>query len=47
MISDEQSYAFNQPYAGATNFNKHYTRLIGDLQLVGEELDCAVHLDRM
>ena len=47
MIFDEQSYAFNQPYSGATKFNKHYTRLIGDLKPAGEEFDCAVHLDRM
>jgi type III restriction enzyme len=47
MIFDEQSYAFNQPYAGATKFNKHYTPLVGDLKPTGEEFDCAVHLDRM
>lgn len=47
MIFDEQSYAFNQPYSGATKFNKHYTPLIGDLKSEGEEFDCAVYLDRM
>jgi type III restriction enzyme len=47
MIFDEQSYAFNQPYAGATKFSKHYTPLIGDLKAEGEEFDCAVHLDRL
>jgi type III restriction enzyme len=47
MIFDEATYAFNQPYAGATTFNKHYTPLIGDLKPTGEEFDCAVHLDRM
>lgn len=47
MIFDEQSYAFNQPYAGATKFNKHYTPLVGDLKPTGEEFDCAVYLDRM
>lgn len=47
MIFDEQSYAFNQPYAGNTRFNKHYTSLIGDLKAEGEEFDCAVHLDRL
>ena len=47
MIFDEQSYAFNQPYAGATKFGKHYTPLIGDLKPTGEEFDCAVYLDRM
>lgn len=47
MIFDESTYAFNQPYSGATKFNKHYTPLIGDLKPSGEEFDCAVHLDRM
>lgn len=47
MIFDEATYAFNEPYAGDTRFNKHYTPLIGDLKPSGEEFDCAVHLDRM
>lgn len=47
MIFDEQTYAFNQPYAGATKFGKHYTPLVGDLKPTGEEFDCAVYLDRM
>ena len=47
MIFDEATYAFNQPYSGATKFNKHYTSLVGDLKSSGEEFDCAVHLDRM
>lgn len=47
MIFDEATYAFNQPYAGGTVFNKHYTPLIGDLKPTGEEFDCAVYLDRM
>ena len=47
MIFDEDTYAFNQPYSGATKFNKHYTRLVGDLKSSGEEFECAVHLDRM
>lgn len=46
MIFDEQSYAPNQPYAGTTKFNKHYTRLVGDLGSTGEEFDCALHIDR-
>ncbi|MGV6838722.1 MAG: DEAD/DEAH box helicase [Planktomarina sp.] len=46
MIFDEATYAYNQPYAGGTKFNKHYTALIGDLQAQGEEFDCAVYLDR-
>ncbi|WP_174821766.1 hypothetical protein [Ruegeria atlantica] len=47
MIFDEQSYAFNQPYAEATKFNKHYTPLIGDLKAEGEGFECAVYLDRL
>ena len=47
IIFDEQTYAPNQPYSGATKFSKHYTRLIGDLLPTGEEFDCAVHLDRL
>lgn len=46
MIFDEATYAYNQPYAGSTKFNKHYTTLIGDLKAEGEEFDCAVYLDR-
>lgn len=46
IIFDEQTYAPNQPYAGATRFNKHYTRLVGDLANKGEEFDCAVYLDQ-
>ena len=46
IIFDEQTYAPNQPYSGGTKFNKHYTHLVGDLAAIGEEFDCAVHLDR-
>ena len=46
IIFDEQTYAPNQPYSGATKFDKHYTRLVGDLAATGEEFNCAVYLDR-
>jgi type III restriction enzyme len=46
IIFDEQTYAPNQPYSGGTRFEKHYTRLIGDLEPRGEEFDCALYLDR-
>lgn len=46
IIFDEQTYAPNQPYAGSTKFNKHYTRLVGDLGSTGEEFDCALYIDR-
>lgn len=45
IIFDEQTYAPNQPYSGATKFDKHYTRLVGDLAATGEEFNCAVYLD--
>ncbi len=47
MIFDDQSYSYNQPYAGATKFNKHYTTIVGDLKPTGEEFDCAAYLDNM
>lgn len=46
IIFDEQTYAPNQPYAGGTKFQKHYTNLVGDLDPSGEEFECAVYLDR-
>jgi type III restriction enzyme len=47
MIFDEATYAFNQPYAGARKFNKHYTPIVGDLKPSGEEFDCACYLDNL
>ena len=47
MIFDDQTYSYNQPYAGATKFNRHYTTIVGDLKPSGEEFDCAAYLDNM
>lgn len=47
LILDENSYAYNQPYSGATVFQKHPARVVGDLEARGEEHDCAVHIDRL
>ena len=47
MIFDEHSYSFNQPYAGATKFRKHYTSIVGDLKPSGEEFECAAYIDGM
>ena len=47
LIFDEQRYAYNQPYKGATIFNKHYTSIIGDLKSRGEEFECACFIDQM
>lgn len=46
LIFEEQSYAYNQPYKGATKFNNHYFSIIGDLKPDGEEFRCAVFLDQ-
>jgi type III restriction enzyme len=35
-----ETNAYNQPYRGATVFQKHFARVVGDL-------DCAVHIDRL
>jgi type III restriction enzyme len=47
LIFDENFYAYNQPYSGATVLQKHFARVIGDLEARGEEHDCAVHIDRL
>ena len=46
VIFDETRYSYNQPYKGATEFRKHFARVIGDLEARGEEHDCAIHIDR-
>lgn len=46
LVFDELSYAYNQPYKGATTFSKHYFSIVGDLKPEGEEFQCAVYLDR-
>jgi type III restriction enzyme len=47
LIFNENGYAYNQPYRGATVFQKHFARVIGDLKADGEEHECAVHIDRL
>ena len=47
VIFNEDRYAYNTLYSGATKFNKHYTTIVGDLKHVGEEFDCACYLDSM
>lgn len=47
LVFDENSYAYNQPYRGATVFQKHFARVVGDLTADGEEHECAVHIDRL
>jgi len=46
IVFDENSYAYNQPYRGGTEFKKHLFRVVGDLDPKGEEFDCAIYLDR-
>lgn len=45
IIFDEQTYAPNQPFEGRP-FQKHYTPIVGDLAVSGEEFECALYLDR-
>jgi type III restriction enzyme len=48
LIFNENFYAYNQPYRGATRvFQKYFARVIGDLEARGEEHECAVHIDRL
>jgi type III restriction enzyme len=47
LVFDENSYAYNQPHNGATVFQKHFARVVGDLEARGEEHDCALHIDRL
>lgn len=47
LVFDESRYAYNQPYRGGTEFKKHLFRVIGDLEVKGEEYDCAVYLERL
>jgi type III restriction enzyme len=47
LTFDENGCAYNQPYRGATVFQKHFARVIGDLEARGEEHECAVHIDRL
>ena len=47
LLFNENGYAYNQLYRGATVFQKHFVRVIGDLKADGEEHECAVHIDRL
>lgn len=47
LTFDENRYSYNQPYKGATVFQKHFARIIGDLEAKGEEHECAVYIDRL
>lgn len=47
LIFNENFYAYHQPYRGATVFQKHFARVVGDLATDGEEHECAVHIDRL
>lgn len=46
LVFDESRYGYNQPYKGGTNFRKHLFRVIGDLEAVGEEHECAIAIER-
>jgi type III restriction enzyme len=47
LVFNENSYAYNQPYRGGTEFKKHLFRVVGDLEASGEEYECAVYIERM
>ncbi len=47
LVFDETRYAYNAPYRGGTEFKKHLFRLVGDLEISGEEYDCAVYIERL
>lgn len=46
LVFEESRYAYNQPYKGGMDFKKHLFRVVGDLDVSGEEHDCAVYLER-
>ncbi|MGE5538410.1 MAG: DEAD/DEAH box helicase [Gemmatimonas sp.] len=47
VVFDEARYSYNHPYRGPTVFQKHISRIVGDLDVKGEEHDCAVYIDRL
>jgi type III restriction enzyme len=47
LTFDEDRYGYNQPYKGPIQFEKHFCRVVGDLEETGEEHDCAIYLDRL
>jgi len=46
LLFNEARYSYNQPYRGSVQFQKHFARIVGDLDTKGEERDCAVYIDR-
>jgi type III restriction enzyme len=47
LTFDENRYGYNQPYKGPVQFEKHFCRVVGDLEESGEEHECAIYLDRL
>lgn len=47
LVLEEHRYAYREPYKGRTDFKKHLFRVIGDLEVTGEEHECAVYIERM
>ncbi len=47
LTFDESRYGYNQPYKGPIQFEKHFCRVVGDLEESGEEHECAIYLDRL
>ena len=40
-------YAYNNPYKGLIPFKKHFFPTVGDLSEMGEEFECARHIDEL
>ena len=47
IIFREGHYAYDDPYSGFYQFNKHFFGVIGNMKSQGEEFECAVFLDQM
>lgn len=46
LVFDESRYSYNQPYKGGFVFDKHLFRVVGDLEMTGEEHECAIAIER-
>jgi len=47
IIFREGHYAYDDPYSGFYQFNKHFFGVIGNMKSQGEEFECAMFLDQM
>jgi type III restriction enzyme len=47
FTADPRKYAYSKAYRGRYEFKKHYYPEIGDLEMQGEEFECAQFIDQM